>query len=182
MAEWGNLFHTLPMPSRAIRLCYATLALTFVGCVARTAPPLTLTSDWPNTGGAPGNSHYSPLDQIDRGNVSSLHVAWTYHSGDAGTDNRSQIQATPIVVDGVLYATTPSLDVIALHSENGVELWRFDPFAGGARESHVNRGVVYWSDGRDRRIFFSAGRRLYSLDATTGRPVTTFGADGWVDL
>src|SRR3954468_14998422 len=182
MAEWGNLFHTLPMPSRAIRLWCATLALTFVGCVARTAPPVTQTSDWPNTGGAPGNSHYSPLDQIDRGNVSSLHIAWTYHSGDAGADNRSQIQATPIVVDGVLYATTPSLGVIALHAENGVELWRFDPFAGGARESHVNRGVVYWSDGHDRRIFFSAGRRLYSLDAGSGRPVPTFGGDAYVDL
>src|SRR3954463_5527386 len=176
MAESGNLFHTLPMPSRAIRLSYAALAMTFVACVARTAPTITQTGDWPTTGGASGNSHYSPLNQIDRGNVSSLHVAWTYHSGDASADNRSQIQATPIVVDGVMYTTTPSLDVIALRGESGAQLWRFDPFAGGARESHVNRGVVYWSDGRDRRIFFSAGRRLYSLDATTGRPVTSFGA------
>src|SRR3982751_6262125 len=135
MAEPGNLFHTLTMPSRGIRLWYATFAMTFVGCVARTAPTVTQTSDWPTTGGAPGNSHYSPLDQIDRRNVSSLHVAWTYHSGDAGADNRSQIQATPIVVDGVLYSTTPSLDVVALRGESGTELWRFDPFAGGARES-----------------------------------------------
>src|SRR3954471_17739465 len=182
MAEPSNLFHTLAMPTRAIRLRHASLAVIFAGCAARTAPSVTQTTDWPTTGGASGNSHYSPLGQIDRGNVSSLHIAWTYHSGDASADNRSQIQATPIVVDGVLYATTPSLDVIALHAENGVELWRFDPFAGGARESHVNRGVFYWSDARDRRIFFSAGRRLYSLDASTGRPVTTFGADGWVDL
>ena len=160
----------------------AAVATLLAGCVAHTTPPVAQTSDWPTTGGAPGNSRYSPLDQINRGNVSSLRVAWTYHSGDATADNRSQIQATPIVVDGVLYSTTPSLDVIALRAGNGTEIWRFDPFAGGTRESHVNRGVVYWSDARDRRVFFSAGRRLYSLDASSGRPVSGFGSGGWVDL
>src|SRR3954464_6844562 len=157
-------------------------AVLSFGCVARTAPVATESDDWPTTGGAPGNTRYSPLRQIDRDNVSSLRVAWTYHSGDARADNRSQIQATPIVVDGVLYATTPSLDVIALRADAGSEIWRFDPFAGRERESHVNRGVVYWSDGHDRRIFFSAGRRLYALDAASGRPVPAFCGDGYVDL
>ncbi|HEY1952947.1 MAG TPA: pyrroloquinoline quinone-dependent dehydrogenase [Gemmatimonadaceae bacterium] len=139
-------------------------------------------ADWPTTGGAPGNARYSSLSQIDRNNVSSLRVAWTFHTGDAAADNKSQIQATPIVVDGILYATTPSLDVIALRADAGTQLWRFDPFAGRPRESHVNRGVVYWSAGRERRIFMSAGRRLYALDAGTGRPMPGFGDSGWVDL
>jgi quinoprotein glucose dehydrogenase len=86
------------------------------------------------------------------------------------------------VVDGVLYTTTPALAVVALHADSGTQIWRFDPFVGRERETHANRGAVYWSDGTDRRIFFSAARRLYSLDATTGRPDPLFGDSGWVDL
>jgi quinoprotein glucose dehydrogenase len=138
--------------------------------------------DWPVTGGDPGNTRYSPLDQINRGNVARLRVAWTYHTGDAPPDRPSEIQATPIVVGGVLYTTTPALAVIALRADRGALLWRFDPFAHGARATHVNRGVVYWSDGRDHRIFFTAGRRLYALNAQTGQPIPTFGDSGSVDL
>lgn len=134
--------------------------------------------DWRTTGGDPGNGRYSPLAQINRTNVASLRVAWTHHSGDGA----SQIQATPIVVDGVLYTTTPALDVVALNAATGAELWRFDPFANREREGHANRGVVYWSDGAERRIFFSAARRLYSLDAATGRTDSAFGHSGWIDL
>jgi quinoprotein glucose dehydrogenase len=85
-------------------------------------------------------------------------------------------------VDGVLYTTTPALAVIALKADSGTLLWKFDPFANRARESHVNRGVVYWADGRDRRIFVTAGRRLYALDAHTGQPMPSFGDSGSVDL
>ncbi|MFL5550419.1 MAG: pyrroloquinoline quinone-dependent dehydrogenase, partial [Gemmatimonadaceae bacterium] len=129
-----------------------------------------------------GNTHYSPLDQINRGNVAQLRVAWTYHTGDAPPNAHSEIQASPIIVDGILYTTTPALAVVALRAETGILVWRFDPFANRLRDSHVNRGVAYWSDGSARRIFFSAGRRLYSLDAATGRSVSTFGDSGWVDL
>jgi quinoprotein glucose dehydrogenase len=87
-----------------------------------------------------------------------------------------------VIVDGVLYTTTPALAAIALRADSGTLIWRFDPFANRERESHVNRGVAYWSEGGERRIFFSAGRRLYSLDATTGRPVPDFGDSGWIDL
>jgi quinoprotein glucose dehydrogenase len=130
------------------------------------------------TGGDPGNSRYSALDQINNGNVAHLQVAWTYHTGDLPANGHGEIQATPIVVDGVLFATTPALAVIALHADDGRLIWRFDPFTSGERASHVNRGVVYWN----RRIFFTAGRRLYGLDARTGRPIPTFGDSGSVDL
>ncbi|MFL5584120.1 MAG: PQQ-binding-like beta-propeller repeat protein [Gemmatimonadaceae bacterium] len=129
-----------------------------------------------------GSTHYSPLDQINRGNVAQLRVAWTYHTGDAPPNAHSEIQATPTIVQGILYTTTPALAVVALRAETGILVWRFDPFANRVRDSHVNRGVAYWSDGSARRIFFSAGRRLYSLDAATGRSVSTFGDSGWVDL
>jgi len=163
---------------RSIQL-YALLAAT-VGCAtcAAPAPP----RDWPVTGGDPGNTRYSPLTQIDRRNVARLRLAWTYHSADVPPDSQSQIQATPIVVDGVLYTTTPALAVIALRADKGTLLWRFDPFAQRRRESHVNRGVVYWAEGDQRRIFFTAGRRLWALDAGTGGPIARFGDSGSVDL
>ena len=134
--------------------------------------------EWRVTGGDPGNSRYSALAQIDTSNVAQLHVAWTYHTGDLPANGPGEIQATPIVVDGVLYATTPALAAIALHADDGRLIWRFDPFTTRERASHVNRGVVYWN----RRIFFTAGRRLYGLDARTGRPIPTFGDAGSVDL
>jgi quinoprotein glucose dehydrogenase len=165
-----------------MRIASAALAGLAVACVAQIAPPAAVDSDWPVTGGDPGNSRYSPLDQINRQNVGRLRVAWTYHSGDVAPGARGEIQATPIVVDGVMFATTPALNAIALRADNGTLIWRFDPFANRQRESHVNRGVVYWSGGGERRIFFSAGRRLYSLDAATGRPAIVFGGSGSVDL
>src|SRR5256885_7732464 len=131
--------------------------------------PVRAQDDWRTTGNDPGNTRYSHLAQINTGNVAQLKVAWTYHTGDLAANARGEIQATPIVVNGVLYTTTPALAVVALRADSGTLIWRFDPFAGRERESHVNRGVVYWSDGLDRRIFLSAGRRLYSLDAATGR-------------
>lgn len=153
------------------------LAIT-AACATSDAP----TDDWRVTGGEPGNSRYSALDQINRGNVAQLRVAWTYHTGDLPPNAAAEIQATPIVVDAVLYTTTPALAVIALRADSGTLLWRFDPFANRERESHVNRGVVHWADGNDRRILYTSGRRLYALDARTGRPIPTFGDSGSVDL
>lgn len=109
-------------------------------------------------------------------------MAWTYHAGGVEAGVHSEMQATPIVVGRVLYSTTPALAVIALRADRGTLIWKFDPFAKRAREAHVNRGVAYWAKGDDRRIFFSAGRRLYALDARTGTPIPTFGDSGSVDL
>ena len=147
--------------------------------VVSCAPPTTPGADWRTTGGAPGNTRYSPLDQINRGNVAQLTGAWTYHTGDLPPEH-SEIQATPIVVGGVLYTTTPKLAVVALRADKGTLLWRFDPFPSRRTQPHVNRGVVYWAPGQ--RIFFAIERRLYALDARTGKPIRNFGDSGWVDL
>ena len=145
------------------------------------APPVV--REWRAHGGDPGHTQYSPLDQINARNVHRLRVAWEYRSGDARADNRSQIQCNPIVVGSVLYGTSAGLKAFALDAATGRELWTFDPFAGpGQRPVGVNRGVVYWEDGDDKRILLGAGPRLYALDARTGRPVAGFGEGGSVDL
>jgi quinoprotein glucose dehydrogenase len=140
--------------------------------------------DWPAHGGDPGHTQYSPLDQIDASNVSQLQVAWTYRSGDASPDGRSQIQCNPIVVGGVLYATSPQLKTFALDAATGAVKWTFDPFEGQSAQHAlgVSRGVVYWQGGGDRRILVAAGQRLYALDAGSGKPVTSFGDKGSVSL
>lgn len=72
--------------------------------------------DWPSYLGDQARSHFSPLRQIDRGNVAQLEVAWTYRSGDGSAEGRSQIQCNPIVIDGTIYATTPGVKLIALNA------------------------------------------------------------------
>jgi len=140
--------------------------------------------EWPVYGGGPESIRYSSLAQINRENVKHLTVAWTFDASDGVPS--SELEVNPIVVHGVLYATTVSLNVVALNPATGELLWRFDPYngrkvrGGGGR----TRGLTYWSDvgGGDQRIFVGVQQFLYALDAKTGRPVPTFGAGGRVDM
>jgi quinoprotein glucose dehydrogenase len=140
--------------------------------------------DWPAHGGDAGHTQSSALAQINTRNVSQLQVAWTYRSGDARPEGRSQIQCNPIVIRGVLYGTSPQLKVFALDAATGVARWTFDPFDGESAPNAlgVNRGVVYWESGEDQRILVAAGQRLYALDAKTGKPVASFGQNGSASL
>lgn len=140
--------------------------------------------DWPYYLGGLDSRQYADIEQIDRGNVGSLEVAWTYRSGDADPSDRSQIQCNPLIIEGTLYATTPSLQAVALDGATGRELWRFNPFEDGYKlfGMGVNRGLNYWTDGVAARIFYSAGSNLYALDATTGALIEEFGDKGSVDL
>ncbi len=140
-------------------------------------------SKWTNYGGTKDASRYSSLEQITPENVNQLQVAWEYHSGDA--TERSQIQCQPIIIDSILYATTPKLNLVALHVETGKEIWRFDPFdvLGGENSwAGTNRGVTYFKEGDMQRILFCAGSYLMSVDALTGKPDLNFGDQGKVDL
>jgi quinoprotein glucose dehydrogenase len=131
---------------------------------------------WPINGGV-DNIRYSPLTQINRDNVSRLQIAWTYDSHDAF--NASEMQSNPVVVDGVLYATTPTLKVVAVNAQTGQEIWKFDPSGGapaGARFRH--RGVTVHQD----RVFVSYRSFLYALDKKTGTPIPSFGKAGRIDL
>ncbi len=137
--------------------------------------------EWRRFGGGPENTHYSTLDQITKANVSQLEVAWAYDTRDEFPG--SEMQCNPIIVDGVMYATTPKSRLIALDAATGRELWSFDPNEGkrplGKQRS---RGVMYWQNGNDRRIYLGFRQWFYALDAQTGKPVPSFGENGRIDL
>lgn len=141
-------------------------------------------TNWACYQGAADANQYSPLAQITTDNVDQLEVAWTYHSGDTDLQNRSQIQCNPLIIDGVLYGTSPSLQLFALDAASGKELWRFNPFEEGFKAfgMGVNRGLAYWKNGKEQRILFGAGAFLYSIDAKNGLPDPAFGIKGKVDL
>ena len=133
--------------------------------------------DWPEYLGGPERNHFSSLKQINTRNVSRLQKAWEYHTGDSS----GQMQCNPIIVNGMLYATTASLELFALDAATGLEKWRFRDTRERQWYSQ-NRGVVYWENGSDTRILFSAGNWLYAVDAQTGKPIISFGDGGRVNL
>ncbi|MBC7673780.1 MAG: pyrroloquinoline quinone-dependent dehydrogenase [Polaromonas sp.] len=134
-------------------------------------------ANWPVYGGSDDHTHYTTLSQITPANVKRLKVAWTFDTHDAFAG--SEMQSNPIVVDGVLYATTPKLQVFALDAASGKQLWRFDPNNGKPPASRFrHRGVVVTGD----RVIFNYRNRLYALDKRTGMPIKSFGDSGWVDL
>ena len=107
---------------------------------------------WPVNGGV-DNIRYSPLSQINRETVPRLAVAWTYDSHDAFKG--SEMQSNPIVVDGVVYVTTPTLKVVAVDARTGREIWKFDPSGGaGSTGRFRHRGVTVHKD----RVFVTSNR------------------------
>ena len=107
-----------------------------------------------------------------------------YNTGDADSSNRTQIQCNPIIVDGILYGSSPKLKFFALNAAIGSKLWSFDPWEGNYDQygMGVNRGVAYWTNGKDKRILATAGKFLYSLNAETGKLDPHFGQAGKVSL
>jgi quinoprotein glucose dehydrogenase len=152
--------------------------------------------DWPAYGHDPQGTRYSPAAAIDRRNAARLEPAWTYRTGEAGaafqTAKPTAFEATPLVVDGVMYVGTPLGRVIALDPASGRERWVFDP--GIKRDvrygDFASRGVSTWLDAAApagaacrRRIFVATAQsQLIALDARTGRPCAGFGRSGIVDL
>ncbi len=135
-------------------------------------------ADWAHYLGHPTSNQYSTLDQINRDNVGKLEVAWTYVTGD-----RAMYQANNLVVDGILYTVTPNSRVIALDGASGEALWTFDPDSVHEELANNNeRGLMFWRDGEKGRILTMKGSYLYTLDAITGKRVTSFGKDGWIHL
>ncbi len=140
---------------------------------------------WASYLGDKSVSHYSALHQIDTTNVQQLKVAWIYHTGDADTKTHSQIECNPIIVDGILYGTSPRLKLFALDATTGKSKWVFDPFSDTPKSEvqvAASRGVTYWSGKDSSRIFFTAGSYLYAVDAITGKLIPSFGDHGKVDL
>lgn len=153
-------------------------------------------ADWPAYGRDPQGTRYSPAAAIDRGNVARLAPAWTYRTGETGpafkTAKPTAFEATPLVVDGVMYLGTPLGRVIALDPASGRERWVFDPKIKRdvTYGDFASRGVATWVDEAapagaacHRRVFVATAQsQLIALDARDGRPCAGFGHSGIVDL
>jgi quinoprotein glucose dehydrogenase len=144
--------------------------------------------EWLAYGRDPGGERYSPLEDVNRKNVASLQVAWTFRTGDAYQPPRGRptaFETTPLYADGTLYLSTPLGRVIALDPVTGRQRWVFDakiPRDAGYGD-FASRGVSTWQRGRERRIFVATiDARLIALNAATGEPVQSFGTAGTVDL
>lgn len=145
--------------------------------------------DWDIYGGSRERIQYSALDQIDTGNVQNLQVAWTYHTKDGG--ETGQIQANPLIVDGILYGVSPKLKLFAVHADTGEEIWQFDPSEimmkdeAGRRSYGINacRGVaLHREENNEHLIFYTVGSSLICINSKTGQPVESFGNEGRVLL
>jgi quinoprotein glucose dehydrogenase len=151
---------------------------------------------WSAYGHDPGGTRYSPLKQVDVRNVSRLQAAWTYHTRalEPVTDlnHKAAFEATPILIEGTLYLTTPFNNVIALDPGTGAEKWTYDPHVDREADySEVSsRGVAAWADSQAPRTAACAVRlfegtidaRLLALDAKTGKLCAGFGKGGVIDL
>ncbi len=144
--------------------------------------------NWASYGGDLGHQRYSPLAQIDAGNFNALEVAWRFGTANLGPRPEYEFEATPLVIDGMMYSTAGSRRaVVAIEATTGELRWMYSldegPRGAAAPRQLSGRGLSYWTDGRERRIVYvTPGYQLIALDATTGRPVTTFGVSGIVDL
>lgn len=151
---------------------------------------------WPNYGNDPGGTRYSPAKQINRDNVTQLQIVWNFRTGALGhneeLDRKAAFEATPILVDGKLFLSTPYDQVFALNPETGAKLWEFDPkleLPYGASEV-TSRGVSAWHDSSAKagqacalRIFVGTlDGRLFAVDGATGKPCADFGNSGEIDL
>src|SRR3954468_20689186 len=165
------------------------LAASAAPATPSSAPVAQVGDDWPAWGHDPGGQRFSPLATIDRGNVRSLKVAWTFHTGDAYQPKGSKataFEATPLYVDGTLYLSTPLGRVIALDPVTGKQRWAFDPKIDkdAGYGDFASRGVSTWkSPAGQRRIFLATiDARLIAVDPAPGKPSADFGQNGIVDL
>jgi quinoprotein glucose dehydrogenase len=144
--------------------------------------------EWRTYGADLGNTKYSPLDQINASNFSTLKLAWRLQTGNMGPKPEYNMEGTPLMVNGVVYATAGSRrDVVALDAGTGELLWvhreNEGPRGASAPRQLSGRGLAYWANGTDERIVYvTPGYRLIALDAKTGAPVPSFGKAGAIDL
>src|SRR5438876_5208227 len=144
--------------------------------------------EWSTYGADLGSTRYSPLDQINRTNFSNLEIAWRFKTDNLGPRPEFNLESTPLMVKGVLYAAAGTRrSVVAVDAGSGELWWKFSYNEGKRGEAAPRqlsgRGLAYWTDGRSERIIYvTPGYQMIALDAKIGRPVPGFGKDGMVDL
>jgi len=197
-SDWGSSRELTGLWRLRVSFKLSSLALTallLAGCLHGGSRQSSENGEWPSYGNDAGGTRYSPLRQIDRGNVANLRMAWTYRTGEVGgvaPYAHTAFEATPLMVDGTLFLSTPYDRVIALDPETGAERWSYDPKVDRARRLVIitSRGVAAWLDTGAhpdrvcrRRVFVATiDARLIAVDAATGAPCADFGRNGQVDL
>jgi quinoprotein glucose dehydrogenase len=168
----------------------STLGL-FIILVALAARTKAQQVEWPYYGGDPGGSRFSPLTGINASNLGRLRVAWQWKHWETRLEEFGTtpgfFENTPLMIDGVLYVTTPYNSAAALDAETGKEPWRFDGEAYKlgqilSASGWKLRGTAVWRDGGKLRIMLNSRYRLFELDAPTGKPVPSFGDNGVASL
>jgi quinoprotein glucose dehydrogenase len=176
--------------------------MTDVSCAVALSLLLTMAGaveaqrvDWPTTSGDAGAQRYSSVSDINRTNVARLKMAWRWNTGERSIPaspgqkpaRPGNFQASPIVIGDTMYVSTGYAAVAALDAATGTQLWTFDPEIWRAGQPSngtglVHRGVATWATPTERRIFINARWKLIALDARTGKPISSFGDNGEVDL
>ncbi len=160
------------------------VSLIFLSC----DPGQPKYNSWLKTGGGNENLKYSSLHQIDTSNFDQLGVAWIYYSEKKDSTKFGPMECNPIVVDGVMYGVSPKLKLFAINAATGKELWTFNPADSVANKKwhrnsvNMNRGVAYWANGTDKRIIYTVGPIVFSVNAETGNLVKSFGQEGGINL
>ncbi len=167
------------------------LAILVTGALVAAQQQSSSQVEWLYYGGDQGGTKYSPLADIRPDNLPRLQVAWQWKHWETPLKEYDTVpgfnESTPLMVDGVLYVTTPYNSIAAVDAETGKERWRFD---GGAYElgqvlsgsGWKLRGTAFWRDGGRIRLFLNSRHRLFSLDPQTGKPDPSFGNGGVVSL
>ena len=164
--------------SAAMAVCILVSGLANMNCsfvAGRSGKnPAAAHRDWDVYNGTPGNTHYSSLKQINRQNDTKLQEAGRYDTGETGG-----LQTNPLVINGVVYAFTPTHKVLALDARTGELQWKFD---SGVQGDSPARGLASWTDGKHRRLIVGIMNYVYAPDSRTGRPITGFGDGGRIDI
>lgn len=168
---------------RSLFICFLSLGFVLSSC-GPDKNSLDTYKSWKVYRGNEGSNAYSSLDLIDTDNVKELKVAWVHRTGDSRSG--TTIQCNPIIIDTILYVTSAGLKIIALDAAKGDKIWEYDPAVSGkkiiAGVGGTNRGLTYWEDGPDKRLFYCVMNEILAIDATTGKLIVDFGDKGTVDL
>jgi quinoprotein glucose dehydrogenase len=179
------------MRSAYLFLAVILISIIFNSCKQSVSKNEDGYKGWAAYAGSKDGSRYSTSEDITLQNVANLKQVWVYSSNDKDSIGRTQNQCNPIMVNGVLYGSTPRLKLFSLNAATGKQNWLFDPASVdtvGKNEPmayyKVNRGVVYWQDanGGNKRIFYNVGNKVYCIDAAEGRPINNFGNGGYIDM